>query len=485
MLRPLAAAAALALLGACSIWPATPGSPRATPAAGAEPGAVPTRWQGPAPVTPGTGTLPAAPTTSTLNGQALAPAGDTLLIGLVDDALAANLDLATARASLERARALRDVAAAGLGPTLGSSGSASRSRSGGSTGSSLRAGLDASWEADLFGANQSSLAAAQATADAAAATLQATRLAVAAETAVAYVQWQGLRLQIDVAQASLASQQQTLALVQARVQAGLASDLERQQAATTLAQTEARLPPLQHNLAQAAHSLAVLLAQPPAVLADRLAGAPRALPARPQLPALAVPADVLRRRPDLQAAELQARAALATLGQVQADRLPRLSLSGNLALQAASWSALGGSGAVLATLAAAVDWTLFDGGAGQARVAAQQATLDSARIAWRAAVLAALQDVEDGLSALARGQERVQLLARAAAAADDTRALARSRWQAGLVDFSVLLDAERTALSAADSLSSARTDEWLAHVRLLKSLGGGLGSATAAGPGPV
>lgn len=454
------AAASLALLSACS----TPGQvgpfASAREAAVAAP-TVPAQWHGRLP--------------DTLSGQTLVGHDDPLLNTLVDEALAANLDLATARASLDRARALRDAAAAGLGPTLGSSGSASRGRSGGSTGNSLRAGLDASWEADVFGAGRASLATAQATADAAAATLQATRLAVAAEAALAYVQWQGLRLQIDVARASLDSQQQTRALVQARVQAGLASELERQQAATTLAQTEARLPPLQHSLSQAEHSLAVLLAQPPAALSARLAGAPRSLPARPQLPALALPADWLRRRPDLQAAELQARAALASWNQVQAERQPRFTLSGNLALQAASWSALGGSGAVLATLAAAVDWTLFDGGAGQARVAAQQATLDSARISWRAAVLAALQDVEDGLSALARGQQRVAHLARASASADDTLALARSRWQAGLVDFSVLLDAERTALSAADSLSSARTDEWLAHIRLLKSLGGGVG----------
>ena len=237
------------------------------------------------------------------------------------------------------------------------------------------------------------------------------------------------------------------------------------------------MPALRHSATQAEHALAVLLALPPAALAGRLAAAPRALPLAPALPVLDLPAAVLQRRPDLRAAELTASAALATLQQRQAERKPRFTISGNLALQAATLSGLGGAGALVAGVATAVNWTLLDGGAGRAQVAAQEAALESARVAWRAAVLAALQDVEDSLSALAGGRERVATLERADAAANEALKLARLRWQAGTVDQLLLLDAERTALSAADSLAGARTDLTSSHIRLLKALGGGLGVA--------
>lgn len=448
-----------AALAACS----TPSAPPDTAVVVPD---LPASWHAPS---------PADTPADTLSGTAWKGFADPLLPQLVDEALAANLDLRSAAAALARARALRDLAAASQGLQLGSGASAARNRNAAGSGNTLRLGLDASWEADVFGANAAATAAAQADADAAAATLRATRLQVAAETALAYVQWQGVRQQLRVAEASLASQQQTLALVQARLKAGLAGTLELETATATLEQTGARVPALRQTLTQAEHALAVLLGLPPAALGPRLAAAPLSLPLVPELPAVGVPAQLLQRRPDLRAAERKAASALATLSQQQAARKPGFTLSGSLALQAATLSGLGGSGALLAGVASAVNWTLLDGGAGEARVAAQQAALDSARITWQAAVLAALQDVEDSLSALATGRERVVALLRASASADEALALARHRWQAGLVDYGTLLDAERTALSAADSLASARTDAASSHIRLLKALGGGIG----------
>lgn len=459
MSRQLLLLALTAALAACSTVAPAPGA--AVPALD-----LPASWRAPA---------PADTPEDTLSGTTWAGFADPLLPQLVDEALAANLDLRAATAALARARALRDLAAASQGVQLGSGASAARNRNAAGTGNSLRVGLDASWEVDVFGANAAATAAAQADADAAAATLQATRLQVAAETALAYVQWQGVRQQLRAAESSLASQQQTLALVQAKVKAGLAGTLELETANAVLEQARARVPALRQTLTQDEHALAVLLGLPPAALGARLAQAPASLPLVPELPRLAVPAQLLQRRPDLRAAELKATSALATLAQQQAARKPSFSISGSLALQAATLSALGGSGALLAGVASAVNWTLLDGGAGEARVAAQQAALDSARINWQAAVLAALQDVENSLSALASGRERAAALLRASAAADEALALARHRWQAGLVDQATLLDAERTALSAADSLASARTDVASSHIRLLKALGGGIG----------
>jgi multidrug efflux system outer membrane protein len=400
--------------------------------------------------------------------------GDPLLRQLVAEALAANTDVRVALAALAQARAQRDVVAAGQAPALDASANASRSRTERNSANSLRAGLDASWEIDVFGARADATAAAQALADASAATLQAVRLAVAGDTAIAYLQWQGTRAQLAVAHDSVASQAQSLELTQWRLAAGLASALDLAQASAALEQTRARVPALQTTLAQTENQLAVLLGQPAGTLAPRLAAArPVAELTLPRLPAPGVPADLLRRRPDVLAAEQQVAARLSTLSQRQAERMPRFTVSGSLALQAITLSALGGPSALVAGIAAGVDWPLFDGGAGAAQVAAQQAALDSAQASYRAAVLVALQDVEDQLIALARGADRVAALTRADAAAREALQLARDRYAAGLIDFGTLLDSERSALTAGDTLATSRTELALAHVRLYKGLGGG------------
>lgn len=403
---------------------------------------------------------------------------DALLPALVAEALAANLDVAGARTTLERAHALADVAAAGQAPQLGTRASIGRSRSQRVESSSLGAGVDASWEADVFGANAAASAAARADAEAGAALLDATRLAIAGETALAYLAWQRTRSQLEVARASFESLQQTRELVGWRVQAGLASALDAEQAASSVAQAEAQLPALQSTLEQNAHRLAVLLALPPRALAERLAAAPRGVPRVAPLPAPGVPADLLRRRPDLRAAELNARSAWATLAARRAEQWPTFTLGGSLALQAASWSTLGGPAALAASVAAAVRWPLADGGAAAARVRAQQAAYEATRIAWQATLLGALQDVDDNLVALARGAEREAALTQAVDAAERSLALARQRYGAGLADFGTLLDSERTLLASRDSLAAARSDLAQARVRLAKALGGDVAPPT-------
>lgn len=447
-------AAALALAG-CSSWQHVPPRPVDGPP-------LPAAWQG-----------EALGRDVATTGTAV-DFGDPLLARLVDEALRANLDLAQAGASLARARALQDLAAAGSRPSLGVGLSAGDSRSHAGSTRSWRAALDASWEADFFGARGAAVTAAQADAQAAESTLQATRLAVAAEVALSYVQWQGLRQQLTGARAALASQQQTAELVLARHSAGLSSDLERQQAELALAQAAARPPALELAATQTEHALALLLARPPADLRGWLAASPAAQPVAPALPLLPVPAELLRRRPDVQAAERKAAAALATLAQRQAERAPRLVLSGNLALQAATLAGLGGAGAWVAGLVAAVDWTPLDGGAGAAQVSAQQASVQAAQFAWQAAVLAALHDVEDSLSARAQQAVRVAALERVLTAARNSQELARQRWRSGLIDTSVLLDSEQATWSAADGLAGARVDLASSHIRLLKALGGGV-----------
>jgi multidrug efflux system outer membrane protein len=398
--------------------------------------------------------------------------GDPLLARLVDQALHANTSVAGAQAALRQARALRDVAAAGLLPSVTGSASAQRSKGRSGTGNDFQAGLDASWELDLFGANRSALGAAEASARASAATLGDVRVSIAAEVALAYIALRNAQARWVIAQANLASQQETLQLTQWRLQAGLVTSLEAEQARAATEQTGAQLPALQSSIEQGRHALAVLTGRPPAALSAELAELAPVPQAADDL-ALSLPADTLRQRPDVRAAEQQVVAAAARADQTDAARWPTLRLGGSLGLAALTLGSLTSSGSVVGALVAGVSMPVFDGGAAQAQLRAQEAALDQARAAYRATVLTALQDVEDALVALRGDRERLRHLQQAAEAAGNAALLARQRYASGLVDFQTVLETQRTQLSTQDGVANAGADISADHVRLYKALGGG------------
>ncbi|MFM2405445.1 MAG: hypothetical protein RL223_3325 [Pseudomonadota bacterium] len=446
---------------------------------------------------------------------------DPLLLRLIDEATQAAASVDSARATLQAARAALALAEADGRPTLSLGGSAQRARSGtsGVTGNSFHVGVDAAWEPDLFGATASTVQAAQADVHTRIAELADARVSVAAEVALDYVALRLAQQRLEIAEANLASQRETLQLTDWRVRAGLASAVDLAQARTSVAQLEAQRPALALSAASYRHALALLTGRAPAAL-DALLAAPAAaaaeasaatatappaaaprtattppdstprtrLPQPPATLALAFPADTLRQRADLRAAESALRAAAARIDAADAARLPSLSLSGALGLTALSLGGLDG-GALAASLGAALSLPLIDGGAARARIAQQQAVLEQARAAWRSTALTALKDVEDALQALARDRERVTALAEAERAARDAAQLARWRHEGGLIDFQTVLDTQRTRLSAEDSLASARADVVSDHIRLFKALGGGwqpeaptAALATPAGP---
>jgi NodT family efflux transporter outer membrane factor (OMF) lipoprotein len=398
---------------------------------------------------------------------------DPVLSGLIERALQANAGVRAAQAALLQARALRDVARAGLSPSLGASGSVQRSHAGDTPGAgSWKAGLDASWEPDVFGRLGSAAAASEADLQAAAASLAQVGVSLAAEVALAYVDLRGLQARLAIARSNLAAQQETLQITAWRVQAGLASSLDLEQARAAAEQTRAQIPALQASLDKSAHALAVLGARTPADLSV-LATEHRPLPQAPRTLALSFPADTLRQRPDLRVAEQRVLAALARVRQADAARLPAFTLAGSLGLAAARPAELLDAAALSRSLLAGFTATLFDGGALQAQLRAQQALLEQARAQYEAALLAALQDVEDALSALAGDRERLSSLQAAAEAAGNAELLARHRYASGLIDFRTVLDTQRTLLSAQNDLETTRATLVADHVRLYKALGGG------------
>lgn len=398
--------------------------------------------------------------------------GDADLSALIDAALRHNTSVDAARAALQQSRALREVSAAALMPTLSGSGSAQRSRSNSATSNSWRTGLDASWEPDLFGGDHAALEARDADAAAANARLGDAQVSVAAEVALDYLQLRSSQARIAIAQANLANQQDIQQIAQWRAQAGLASALDVEQARAATAQTQAQLPALDASITKAGHALAVLTGEAPGTLNASLQAA-RPLPLPAQDLALSLPADTLRQRPDVRAAEAAVVAAAARVTQADAARYPSLHLGGSIGLNALTLGSLTSGGSLAASLLANVSMPLFDGGATQATVRAQQAAMAQAQANHRGAVLAALKDVEDALVALRADRERATALAVAAQSAADAALLARQRYQSGLIDFQTVLDTQRTQLSAQDAMAGVQADIAADHVRLYKALGGG------------
>ena len=398
--------------------------------------------------------------------------GDPELTALITEALAANTSVRSAQAALQQSRVLVDVQTAGTVPQIGASASAQRSRSSGSTGNTFSTGFDASWEPDVFGRLRAGVTATEADARAAEASLADVQVSLAAEVAVNYIELRGLQQRLQIARSNLASQQETLQITQWRLQAGLTTSLVTEQARAAAEQTAAQVPALQSSLAQSRHSLAVLTGQAPAALDARLAAA-APVPTAPNDLALDIPAQTLRQRPDVRAADHRVAAAVARVAQADAARYPDFSLSGSLGLRALTLGTLTAGNSVASALAASLSASLFDGGAAKAQVRSQQAALEQVRVGYEAAVLTALKDVEDALVALQGDNERLARLQAAADAAANAALMAQQRYSSGLIDFATVLETQRTQLSAQDSVATTVASVAADHVRLYKALGGG------------
>ena len=310
---------------------------------------------------------------------------DPVLNELMQETLRNNHDLRGARARLTEVRARLDLADANLLPQLNASLSSSHSKGSTATGSGasstlFNAGFDAAWEIDVFGGLRRANEAAQADAGITQANLYGTQVSLAAEVALNYVQLRGYQARLEIARNNLAAQRETLQITEWREQAGMVTILEVEQARGNLQQTLAALPALKTGLDKAENRLAILLGLFPAALHARLS-APLPLPALPDEIALGIPADTLRQRPDVQAAERKLAAETARIGQATAALYPSFSLGGNLGWKSATLSGLGDSGALTQSFSASLAQSIFDGGRLRSRVNAQNAVQEQALIA--------------------------------------------------------------------------------------------------------
>ncbi len=401
---------------------------------------------------------------------------DPVLTELMQRAVAGNLDLRQAESRVRQARAERGVQWAQYFPSVDASGSASLSRSGSGTTTKLyQAGLDASWELDVFGGVRRSVEAADASIGASEADLEDVLVSLLAEVALNYVDLRSVQEQLRVAQDNLSAQSELYDLTRWRAEAGLVSDLDQEQAHYTLEQTRAQIPSLNTGISQARNALCLLLGVQPGALNDVLEiAAP--IPVPPQEVVIGLPAEMLRRRPDIRKAERQLAAQTANVGVATADLYPRFTLPGSIGYEALSAGSLFDSSSRTTRIVPGVSWNLFDAGRIRRNIAVQNALQEQALLTYETTVLSALKDVEDALVAYGNETSRLTSLRQASQSAQRAEEMANQQYAAGLVDFQVVLDAQRSLLSIQDQQATSEGQVTANLIRLYKALGGGWSS---------
>ena len=464
-LRAMVAALGTLLLGACAVGP---------------------NYRGPPPVDTGSGwTQPDAAAQAQADLSTWwTTLGDPTLDRLVTTALSDNLDLRQAQARIAEQRAMRDRAAGGYAPSVGASGSVTRRRLSengalpiGSIPGLTRdqtiydAGFDAGWEIDLFGGTRRAVQSAEASMQAAQDDAQGVRVSIAAEVARSYLTLRGAQRELAAREASVKTLKQTTDLVSRRFDVGDAAQADVDAAQARLAAAGASLPSIQARLRAAALGLGVLLGAPPEhemALLDTTAA---------QITLVPIPvgqrADILRRRPDVRAAERRLAARTADIGVATAQLFPKLSIGAGGGFQSLDASNLFESASQTFSIMPLISWRVFDGGRVRAEIHASEARQQQAAIAYEKVVLGALGDAERALSDYQLGLDAVQRQHDALEAARRSYAHVQSRFKAGDIALTDLLGEERILRDAEDAYVRTHTATAINLVALFKALGGG------------
>jgi multidrug efflux pump len=407
---------------------------------------------------------------------------DATLQRLIHTAVATNHDLRIATARLREARALRRVTTLDLLPTVTGSGGYVK---GVNSLDAMRglprpqrefelfdAGFDATWELDLFGRVRRSVQAARADVEAVAETRRDVGLSAIAEVVRNYWELRGAQQQLALARKNAQLQRETLDIVRAKFRAGRGTELDVARAEAQWNAAAAAIPPLESAVQRAIFRLGVLCGRDPASLLDELSE-PAALPELPASIAVGDPTQLLRRRPDVRAAERALAAAVARVGVATADLFPRVTFVGSLGFQANEFSALGDAGSDAYSFGPRITWAALDLGRVQARLQAARARADAQLAAYEKTVLLALEETEGALVEFGRARQRRDQLRAAVDAAAQAARLAEERYRAGVTEYLTVLDAQRTLTALEDQFAQAETRAVTALVAVFKALGSG------------
>jgi outer membrane protein, multidrug efflux system len=407
---------------------------------------------------------------------------DTMLDRLIERAIATNHDLRIATARVREARALRTgvtleafpIVHAGAGWTKSVySADALHGQSREMRSSSLyNAGFDATWELDVFGGVRRSIEASTAAVGALEADRRDVLVSLMAEVARNYFELRGTQNELEVARRNAENQLETSDIAEAKLKAGRTSELDTTRSKAQLNATLALIPPLEAAVKRAIYRLSVLTGQEPAGLEPELSG-PQPLPAVPSLVAIGTPEQLLRRRPDIRAAERSLAAATARIGVETADLFPHITFNGRVAVESSQLSGLFEPGSETYSFGPRISWAALDLGRVRARIKAANARADAELAFYEKTVLIALEETENALVELGRSQARRDYLRAAARSAEEAVTLANDRYRSGITDFLQVLDTQRTQLSIQEQLALSETRTATALVAVYKALAGG------------
>ncbi|MEE4254156.1 MAG: efflux transporter outer membrane subunit [Desulfuromusa sp.] len=388
-----------------------------------------------------------------------------------------SLDLKEAQARIREARSMRGIRQAEGFPTLDGNGAVRKSRSSENNGSGeekelFSLGFDASWEADIFGGVKRSVEAAEADLQGTQENLYHLQVTLMAEVALNYVEIRTYQQRLDLNRENIKILQEGYELNDSRYQAGIIGELPVQESLRLLETAKSTRPVLETGLDVAKNRLAILLGEPPGHLHKELAMS-QPLPSLPASVAVGIPAETLRRRPDVRRAERSLAAQTARIGIATAELYPKFRLSGTLGLEALSAGDLLQTASRTWGFGPGVEWNLFDAGSIRRNIEVQNARQEQALIQYERMILKALEEVENALVAYAQEQQRRDSVARASVAAERAAELAEDQYLAGLVSFNNVLDAQRSLLILRDELSRSNGNIVANLIRIYKALGGG------------
>jgi multidrug efflux system outer membrane protein len=414
---------------------------------------------------------------------------DPVLDGLVDEAVHHNRDLAAALANIEKAQALRRAAAGGYYPGINAQGSASSSRFSRQTGfgfnsgrrNTFAAGLDASWELDLFGRVRRTVEAADADIEAATAARDGLMLSIIAETAATYFEVRGLQRQLANTKRDIGLLKEVEEIARTQFEIGVTTELDLARATGERQALEAQLPALETEITTRIYRISVLTGKAPEYHAQTLRES-RPLPMPPDLVPVGLRSEMLRRRPDVREAERGLAAATAGIGIAKAALFPGFSLTGAIGTSARVFSDLFTPATQTSSIGAALGWPIFAGGSLTARVDVARATQKAALANYEQSVLLALEDAEGSLLRYGKEWQTLKRLRATEATRKEAFAIAKLRYEAGEENFLVILDAERTLIATRNDIVSSETRVLTNLASLYKALGGGWQPPAKASP---
>ena len=398
--------------------------------------------------------------------------GDKQLNDLIERAAKQNLDVRIALARVNEARARLGIVSSQRSPQVGVGGDigAGSSLAGGDVNGRYQAGVDASWELDVWGKIKRQEEAATADFEATVEQQRDVAVSLYAEVASQYLEVRTSQERLSAAQRNLTLQKEILEITRNRFKTGISSRLDVAQAERILADSETLVPPLRIRLVRAINTLGVLLGRFPKELHAELR-APKAVPLPPEKVEIIVPANLVRQRPDIRAAERRLAAETARVGVAKADLYPQFSLGGSLGYG----NPIGAfnAGATNFFLGPSMRWNVFDGGRVRNQIKVQDFRVEQSVLQYESTVLNALEEVESAMSDFLENRIRVQAFERAAKIAKEELQLALKLYKDGLVQFQNILDVERALFTLESRVSQARGTAATSMVRLYKAMGGG------------